>query len=241
MKLTVENQTGVSGNITKICVFPFLRRRARTTTISQLEINESSAHSTYDALTLSLRRRFAQRFQFEANYTFARNRDDDSNERNFSRQTTLNPFNLQAEEGPSKQDVRHNLNLSGLVDLGYGFTLSGIIITRSGFPYTAVIEDGTDTNGDLNDNKKPKQNRAAVLSIEGCAAPKYTPLRWLGDETPIDLEAVTSVPGAANNFMALTAAGRVFHLLLDRENNSVKVIKSFDVPQIPKKSESEGR
>ena len=119
--------------------------------IAQLEINESSAHSSYDALTLSLRRRFANRFQFEANYTFAENRDDDSNERNFSRQPTLNPFNLKAEAGPSKQDVRHNLNLSGLVDLGYGFSLSGIILTRSGFPYTAVVEDGSDTNGDLND------------------------------------------------------------------------------------------
>ncbi len=131
--------------------FPIFSATRPNPTISQLEINESTAHSSYDALTLSLRRRFAQRFQFEANYTFANNRDDDSNERNFSRQTTLNPFNLQAEEGPSKQDVRHNLNLSGLVDLGYGFTLSGIVVTRSGFPYTAVIEDGTDTNNDLND------------------------------------------------------------------------------------------
>jgi hypothetical protein len=121
------------------------------TTIAQLEINESSAHSTYDALTLSLRRRFANRFQFEANYTFANNRDDDSNERSFSRETTLNPFNLKIEAGPSKQDVRHNLNLSGLYDLGHGFTIGGIIVTRSGFPYTAIIEDGTDTNSDLND------------------------------------------------------------------------------------------
>lgn len=121
------------------------------TTIAQLEINESSAHSTYDALTLSLRRRFANRFQFEANYTYANNKDDDSNERSFSRETTLNPLNLKLEKGPSKQDVRHNLNLSGLYDLGHGFTVSGIIVTRSGFPYTALVEDGTDTNGDAND------------------------------------------------------------------------------------------
>ena len=131
--------------------FPIFSATRPNPTISQLEINESSAHSRYDALTLSVRRRFAQKFQFEANYTFANNRDNDSNERNFSRETTLNPFNLQAEEGPSKQDVRHNLNVSGLVDLGYGFTISGIIVTRSGFPYTALIEDGTDTNNDLND------------------------------------------------------------------------------------------
>jgi len=131
--------------------FPVFPTTRPNPTIAQLEINESSAHSTYDGLTLSLRRRFAQRFQFEANYTFARNRDDDSNERNFSRETTLNPFNLKAEAGPSKQDVKHNLNISGLIDLGHGFTISSIVVTRSAFPYTALIEDGTDTNNDLND------------------------------------------------------------------------------------------
>ncbi len=131
--------------------FPIFSATRPNNTIAQLEINESSAHSHYDGLTVSLTRRFANRYLFAANYTLATSRDDDSNERNFSREPTLNPFNLKAEEGPSKQDVRHNLNLSGLVDLGYGFTLSGIIVTRSGFPYTAIIEDGTDTNNDLND------------------------------------------------------------------------------------------
>lgn len=92
----------------------------------------------------------------------------------------------------------------------------------------------------VNDNKKPKQNRAAILSIVGRAAPKYAALRWLGEDLPIDLEAVTNVPGAPNNFMALTSAGRVFHIEIDRADNSVKVVKSFDVPQIPKESEFEG-
>ena len=38
-----------------------------------------------------------------------------------------------------------------MFDLGHGFTASGILVTRSGFPYTAIVEDGTDTNGDAND------------------------------------------------------------------------------------------
>ena len=134
--------------------FPIFSATRPNSTIAQLEINESSAHSRYDALTLSLRGHFLESVQFDGNYTLASNRDDDSNERAFSRQTTLNPFNLKAEEGPSKQDVRHNLNLSGLFDLGDGFTLSSIVVTRSGFPYTALIEDGTDTNNDLNDGNE---------------------------------------------------------------------------------------
>lgn len=131
--------------------FPTFSATRPNTTISQLEINESSAHSTYDALAVSIRRRFADRFQFEANYTWANNEDDDSNERNFSRQPTLNAFNLRAEAGPSKQDVRHNMNISGLYDLGRGFSISTIIVARTGFPFTALISDGEDFNGDLND------------------------------------------------------------------------------------------
>ena len=143
------------------------------TTIAQLEINESTAHSTYDALTVSLRRRFADHFQFEANYTFANNRDDDSNERSFSRETTLNPFNLKLEAGPSKQDVRHNLNLSGLYDLGHGFSISSIITTRTGFPYTAIVEDGTDTNNDLNDANERAVIGGAISGRFAFRQPKF--------------------------------------------------------------------
>ncbi|MEP6789359.1 MAG: hypothetical protein ABJB40_13055, partial [Acidobacteriota bacterium] len=153
--------------------FPIFSATRPNTTIAQLEINESSAHSHYDALTLSLRRRFANRFQFEANYTFANNRDDDSNERNFSRETTLNPFNLKAEEGPSKQDVRHNLNVSGLYDLGHGFTISSVIIARTGFPYTALIEDGTDTNNDLNDADERPVVGGVVSQRFGYRQPRF--------------------------------------------------------------------
>ena len=153
--------------------FPIFSTTRPNPTIAQLEINESSAHSTYDGLTLSLRRRFAQRFQFEANYTLARNRDDDSNERNFSRETTLNPFNLKAEAGPSKQDVKHNLNVSGLIDLGRGFTVSSIIVTRSAFPYTALIEDGTDTNNDLNDANERAVVNGLVSQRFGFRQPQF--------------------------------------------------------------------
>ena len=116
--------------------------------VDWLSINESSAHADYNALTLSLNRRFADRFSISANYTYARNRDDDSNERNFSQELTLNPYDLKAEASYSKQDIRHNFNVSGVFDIGYGFTLSSILITRSGFPYTAIM--GDDYNGDNN-------------------------------------------------------------------------------------------
>lgn len=134
-------------NAQGVPIFPTTRPIAR---IGVLSINQSTAHSTYDGMTVSLTRRFASRYQMQINYTLARNVDDDSNERNFSQEPALNPFDLSIERGYSKQDVRHNFNASGLVDLGYGFTLSGVLITRSGFPYTAVI--GSDQQNDGNDD-----------------------------------------------------------------------------------------
>lgn len=140
-------------------------------TIGIFSVNESTAHSTYDALAISLRRRFAKRFQFEANYTFANNRDDDSNERNFSAERTLNPQNLKLEAGPSKQDVRHNFNLSGVFDLGKGFSISGIIITRTGFPFTPVV--GTDIQNDGNDDNDRAVINGVIAGRNSLRQPKF--------------------------------------------------------------------
>ncbi len=133
--------------------YPRFTAARPNSTIGIFSINESSAHSTYDALVVNLQKRFAKRYQFGVNYTFADNRDDDSNERNFSRETTLNPFDLQAEAGPSKQDIRHNFNFNSVVDLGKGFTVSTILFARSGVPYTAVVGDDIQNDGNTDNDR----------------------------------------------------------------------------------------
>jgi Carboxypeptidase regulatory-like domain len=149
-------------------IFPTTRPNP---SIGVLSINESSAHSTYDAMTVSLRRRFSRRYQFDVNYTLANNRDDDSNERNFSQELALNPYDLTIEAGPSKQDVRHNLNASGVFDLGYGFTLSGIIITRTGFPFTPVVGDDTQNDGNTDNDRAIIDGR--VVGRNSFRQPKF--------------------------------------------------------------------
>ncbi len=131
---------------TGLPVFPATRPN---TTIAQLEVNESTARSQYDALALTADGRQG-RVQWQVNYTYAKNWDDDSNERNFSREVTLNPFDLAAEWAPSKQDVRHNVTMNAVTGLPGGVTLSGIVLARTGFPYTAVI--GSDQQRDGNDD-----------------------------------------------------------------------------------------
>jgi len=128
-------------------IFPLTRPDP---TIGVLSINESTAHSRYDALLLSMTRRLANRFQVQANYGFARNMDDDSNEHLFRREPVLNPFDLGKEWSYSKNDVRHNVNVNGLADLPGGFTVGAILFARTGLPYTAVV--GFDTQNDANDD-----------------------------------------------------------------------------------------
>jgi len=50
----------------------------------QLLSQESSAHSNYDGVTLGFNKRMTHHLQFLLNGTLAWNRDDDSNERNYS-------------------------------------------------------------------------------------------------------------------------------------------------------------
>lgn len=92
----------------------------------------------------------------------------------------------------------------------------------------------------VNDNKLKQENHAAIVSVEGDGAPQYTPLRWLGEDVPTDLEAVTFVPDTKDNYMAFTSAGRVYHVEISRTDNSVRVLKSFDVPRIPASRDFEG-
>jgi hypothetical protein len=119
-------------------------------TIGVLSVNESTASSRYDGIVASLTHRLANHFQMQANYTYAVNMDDDSNEHLFRREPALNPFNLDAEWAYAKNDVRHSVNLNALADLGGGFTAGAIMFARTAMPYTATI--GFDTQNDANDD-----------------------------------------------------------------------------------------
>ena len=118
-------------------------------TIGILSVNESTARSRYDALATSFTRRMTTRFQMQANYAYALNMDDDSNEHLFRRETAMNPFDLAAEWSYAKNDVRHNANVNALAELPGGFTAGAILFARTGMPYTPII--GFDTQNDGND------------------------------------------------------------------------------------------
>ncbi|HEY6968617.1 MAG TPA: TonB-dependent receptor [Candidatus Angelobacter sp.] len=128
-------------------IFPLVRPNP---SIGPLSINDSEAHSTYDAFDFVLNKRLSHHLQFQAGYTLAWNRDDESGERVFNREPALDPLLPELEAGPSKNDVRNNFRFSGILDLPRGFTISAITLLRSAAPFTPVI--GFDTQNDGNDD-----------------------------------------------------------------------------------------
>ncbi len=131
------------------------------TTIGQFNVNKSIGHSSYNGGYVSVQRRMSRRLQFGLNYTYAVNRDDDSNERDFNRQYELNVFNLNGDAAYAKNDIRHSGNMNVVYDLGRGFTISSLLLAHTGSPGRYVL--GTDLNNDGNkDNDRPVINGILV-------------------------------------------------------------------------------
>jgi hypothetical protein len=137
---------------------PVVRARFNTanrpnTNFAIMRSQESTARSNYDALTLSLKRRYATKLQLYTNYTLSYNRDDDSNERNFAGITYENAFNLADEYRWARNDIRHRWVFSGMYDLPLGFQIGTIGEWRTGGPFSAFTN--TDSNGDGQFTDKP--------------------------------------------------------------------------------------
>ncbi|HEU4386149.1 MAG TPA: hypothetical protein VFV34_00020, partial [Blastocatellia bacterium] len=132
--------------------------RVNDSGITQFTDYQSRGTSIYHGMTASLTKRFSDHFQFQANYTFSKAIDD---------QTDFNsafappfPSRLKNERSLSTFDLPHNFVVSGVIETpfhagpGSGFvshvfadiTLSPSVFIRSGIPFT--LRTGTDINGD---------------------------------------------------------------------------------------------
>lgn len=111
---------------------------------------QSIGESEYKAVTLKVNRRFTNRFQMQAHYTWSQDEDTDSNERSATSHTIgkagndRSQWDPQYDWGPSERDVENRLVVSGVVLLPYDFKISGIAEYRSGRPY-----DPTDSGFDF--------------------------------------------------------------------------------------------
>ncbi len=108
------------------------------TPLAEVLTRRSIGESEYTALTLKVNRRFSDRYQFQAHYTWSEDKDFSSNERSATSVTLLRPDDPSFDLGLSERDIEHRVVASGLVELPYGFTLSGIFEYRDGRPYNPV-------------------------------------------------------------------------------------------------------
>jgi hypothetical protein len=131
------------------------------TNFNILRSQQSSARSNYNAISLSINKRYANKYQFLTSYTLAYNRDDDSNERNFAGISYEDAFNLKREYRWSRNDIRQRWVVSGVYDLPLGFQTSGILTYRSGLPFSAFT--GVDSNRDSQFTDKPIINGKPLL------------------------------------------------------------------------------
>lgn len=106
----------------------------------RVDQNQSTGEMRYKALYLKFEKRYSNRTQFLATYTYTRSEDNNLLGR------YLDPFDLDLDWGPSGGERRHALVLSGSVLLPFDVTLGAVWTARSQLPWTATA--GRDVNAD---------------------------------------------------------------------------------------------
>jgi hypothetical protein len=130
--------------------------------IATYNVSYSTAHSTYRALQAQLKYRFGKRVLTTANYTWASSRDDDSNERDFARELSLDPLCTSCyNRGYSKQDIRNQFNIHTVYYAPYRFIFTSSFITRSPLPFNAVTSG---SSADVNNDGDTSNDRPILCS-----------------------------------------------------------------------------
>ena len=131
----------------------------------------SFGETWYNGLTVSATKRLSRRSQFMASYTLSKAEDNSTDfqtsfiaQNNGQGRDPNNPtglpigFDPNSERGPSLQDQRHRLVISGMYVAPFDVTLSSIVSVASGRPYNVLA--GADLNGDGDGGTIPGPDRA---------------------------------------------------------------------------------
>ncbi|MEP7310665.1 MAG: TonB-dependent receptor [Acidobacteriota bacterium] len=120
-------------------------------------VTTSRGRALYRGATFGVRKRYAQRYQFELNYVLAKDEDDDSNERDPFTERTFNFYDLSLDYGPSDRDIRHKANFFTYADLPGHLLLNVRMQGRTAQPITMSprVLNGVDRgrNWDRKDNQ----------------------------------------------------------------------------------------
>jgi hypothetical protein len=122
-------------------------------TLGDVFVTSAVGKGLYNGFTAGIRKRFSKRYQMEANYVLAKDRDDDSNERDPFTDRSFDIFNLSLDYALSDRDIRHKFNFYTYAEVGKGFEASFRIQARSAQPITPAVRTATNRNTLRKDNK----------------------------------------------------------------------------------------
>jgi hypothetical protein len=116
--------------------------------LASVRDEQSIGRSHYDGVNFSYRRRMSRRFSLNANYTLSWAYSYDSGGTSFRNYPRLSiaPF-ASYEWGPSPNDERHHVTISGIFDLPWGLQLAPIMQFGSARPFGVTNSSNTLNTG----------------------------------------------------------------------------------------------
>lgn len=217
------------GAVTPAGTFSANRGRPLTS-IGPINQFESTATSRYDALQIQARGRLGSRFQYQANYTFAKAEDDVSDVFDLAGASALpqNSRTFAGERGPANFDVRHRFaydfsyQLPSYSDRGraWRWVLGGLQITstgrfQTGQPFTVNSIFDVNLDGNLTD----RLNSTNGIVQTGNDA---QPLQFTGNALSLLAAPATDGSVGRNTFRA----GKIMEL-------DLSFAKAFSIGDVP--------
>ena len=117
-------------------------------------VMENTGYNDYDALNLSLEKRYSNNWSGRISYSLSKSRGTAENQADKNTFQTLTELNLDALEGPSSVDRRHILAVNGRTEIPRtgGATVSATLRYMSGSPFSIINTNvDADRNGEPND------------------------------------------------------------------------------------------
>src|SRR5262245_25425563 len=159
----VTNINGATVNNARLLAANFVRAGLDANRLADIVLEDSIGRSRYDGLNIQLKKRFSKRFTFQTSYVLSRAlaycchaaASGGAAERP---NNTLAP----GEPGPPRQEGPPRFVFSGVFELSWVFPFPPTV--QVGSPRAYTLADGTDLNGDGNNNDR--------LRVDGQPVPR---------------------------------------------------------------------
>lgn len=121
--------------------------------LDETMVATSIGRSNYHGFTAGIRKRFSSGLQLEANYVLARDKDDDSNERDPFTDRSFDINNPGADYSLSDRDIRHKFNFFAFMQLPWKFEFTPRVQARTAQPATPAVRTADNRNTLRKDNE----------------------------------------------------------------------------------------